>query len=367
MIYRSLSQITEVQFHNRRAVSVQNDILRVTCTIEGGHLAEIQHKTSGINPLWTPPWPSIEPSTYDFSKHPEYGAGNEAHLLSGILGHNICLDTFGSPSPEESAAGIPVHGEGPLIPYEVSAQTPSEVTLRGHLKLAQLRFTRRLKVNTGAPVVLISESIENLSPSDRPIAWTQHVTLGPPFLESGKTQFRITATRSQVGNPSFNENLGPYVPDAEFLWPQCPLKNGGTENLETFTKGPVSGGFTTHLMDRTREQAFFVAWAPASKVVFGYVWKRIDFPWLARWDEHYLRTAPPWNGKAMTCGMEFGVSPFVGSRREMVDRGTLFGVSGFRWLPAHSKMNAEYCAFITNAPKIPESVTWDGAFGIELS
>ncbi len=359
--------MTETKFQNRRAVQIENDQLRVTATVEGGHIAEIQHKATGVNPLWIPPWPSIEPTTHDYAKHPGYGPGNEAQLLSGIMGHNICLDTFGGPSAEEAAAGMPVHGEGPVIPYECSANGDGELTLAGTLRLAQLRFTRYIKLTPGSPVVLISETVENLSASDRPIAWTQHVTLGPPFLESGKTQFRMPATHSKVADASFNDNLGPYLPDAEFAWPLCPFKKGGTEDFRTYTKGPVSGGFTTHLMDPAREQAYFLAWSPETKVLFGYVWKQKDFPWMARWEEHYLRTEPPWNGKGMTCGMEFGVSPFVESRRKMVERGRLFGVPAYHWAPAQSKVSVEYCAFITSTEKMPESVQWDGAFKIQLN
>ena len=359
--------MAEIQFKNRCAVRVENEHVRVTSTVEGGHLAEILHKPTGINPLWNPTWPSIEPSTYNFAQHPEYGAGAEAHLLAGILGHNICLDTFGGPSPEEAAAGMPVHGEGPLIPYEVSGNRDLGLTLTGSLYLAQLRFSRQITLAAGSPVVLISESVENLSPTDRPIAWTQHVTMGPPFLESGKTQFRLSATRSKVGDAGFNDNLGPYVPDAEFLWPQCPLKAGGAEDLRTYTKGPISGGFTTHLMDPAREHAFFLAWSPSAKVLFGYVWKQEDFPWVARWEEHHLRTQPPWNGKAMTCAMEFGISPFVESRRNMVERGSLFGVPAYRWIPARSSLNAQYCAFVTTCEKIPETISWDGAFEVTVA
>ena len=76
--------MSEISYRGRRAVQIENDLLRATTTIEGGHVAEILHKPSGVNPLWTPPWPSIEPSTYRPSKHPEYGASNEAHLLSGF-------------------------------------------------------------------------------------------------------------------------------------------------------------------------------------------------------------------------------------------------------------------------------------------
>ena len=354
------------QFEKRRAVQVENVDVRVTATVEGGHIAEILHKASGVNPLWIPPWPSIEPTTYDAARHPEYGGGPEAQLLAGILGHNVCLDTFGGPSAEEAAAGVPVHGEGPVIPYEVAASGEGEITLTGTLPLAQLRFSRRIKLAEGSTVVRLSETVENLSAVDRPVAWTQHVTLGPPFLESGQTQFRITATRSKVVDATFNDDLGPYQPDAEFDWPFCPLKSGGTEDFRVYTKGPVAGGFSTHLMDPVREQAFFLAWSPKTKVVVGYVWKRADFPWLARWEEHCLRTGAPWNGKAVTCGMEFGVSPMVESRRKMVERGTLFGVPAYRWIPARSEVSAEYCAFVTTADAIPETAKWDREFGVEV-
>ena len=176
----------------------------------------------------------------------------------------------------------------------------------------------------------------------------------------------MPATRSKVGDANFNDNLGPYVPDAEFIWPFCPLKVGGVEDFRTYTKGPVSGGFTTHLMDPLQDHAFFLAWSPTTKVLFGYVWKQKDFPWMARWEEHHLRTSPPWNGKGMTCGMEFGVSPFVQSRRQMVERGSLFNVPGYRWALALSKLQVQYCAFITTANEIPESVQWDGAHKVNF-
>jgi hypothetical protein len=113
-------------------------------------------------------------------------------------------------------------------------------------------------------------------------------------------------------------------------------------------------------MDTAREQVYFLAWSPETKVLFGYMWNRADFPWLARWEENHLRTQPPWNGEGLACAMEFGVSPFVESRRQMVDRGSLFGVPSFRWLPARTKAQVNYSAFITTAESMPESVIWDG-------
>jgi hypothetical protein len=348
-----------ITYRNRRAVSIENDHIRVIATVEGGHLAEILHKPTNVNPLWTPPWPSIEPSTYNRQQYPEYGFDDEAPLLAGILGHNICLDTFGAPSPEEAAAGMPVHGEAPVAPYQVSGGD-KWINLEATLPKAQLRFNRRISIAPDSMVLRISEELENLSPTDRPVAWTQHVTMGPPFLKRRQTQFAITATESKVIDSNFNGGKGMQQSGAKFNWPFCPMKDGRTTDLRVFTADQVSGGFTAHLMDTGRKQAHFFAWSPVTKVLFGYVWNRADFPWLARWEENHIRTQPPWNGEGLACAMEFGVSPFVESRRQMVDRGSLFGVPGFRWLPARTRAQVNYCAFITTSDSMPESVVWDG-------
>ena len=56
-------------YRGRRAASIDNDDLRVTVLVEGGHIAEVFDKRTGVNPLWTPPWPSIEPSSFAAAMH----------------------------------------------------------------------------------------------------------------------------------------------------------------------------------------------------------------------------------------------------------------------------------------------------------
>ena len=41
----------------------------------------------------------------------DMGLHAEAVLVSGIAGHNLCLDYFGGPSKEEAEQGLPIHGE----------------------------------------------------------------------------------------------------------------------------------------------------------------------------------------------------------------------------------------------------------------
>ena len=157
--------MAETKYRNRRAVEIQNEQVRVTVLIEGGHIAEILDKATGVNPMWTPPWPSIEPSAYDRAKHPIYGSDAESKLLGGIMGHNLCLDIFGGVSAEEAAAGLTVHGEASVAQYEI---TSSGAALKMHAAFpyAQLAFARNIALDGDR--VIIDETVENLTATDRP-------------------------------------------------------------------------------------------------------------------------------------------------------------------------------------------------------
>jgi hypothetical protein len=331
-------EITE--YRGRRAVRLENDRVRVTLTIEGGHVAEVLDKSTGVNPLWTPPWPSIEPSTYRPEKHQNYGEGSEAKLLAGIMGHNLCLNLFGGPSAEEAAAGVTVHGEASIAAYDAQVEGGT-LTMRATLAYAQLSIERRVRLDGDS--VQFTETVENLNAFDQPIAWTQHVTLGDPFLAHGKTRFDLTATRSKTYESEFGDL---YPGGTEFDWPYAPGLDGERIDLRVYPDRAESSGFTAHLMDPKQEHVSFGAYSPESGVMFGYKWRRADFPWCGIWEENHSRKQAPWNGKTVARGFEFGVSPMPETRRAMIDRGSLFGVPGFRWLPAKTRITAAYQARI---------------------
>lgn len=345
---------TTTEYRGRRAATIENQHLRLTTLVEGGHVAEVYDKTAGINPLWTPPWPSMEPSAFHAVSHTRYGSGVDARLLAGIMGHNLCLDIFGGPSEEEAAVGLPVHGEASIVPYDIGG-TSTEMILQAHLPLAELQVERRLELRGRA--VRIRETVENLGGTDRPVGWTQHVTLGPPFLQKGVTEFRASATRSRALETTFG--VADYLqPAADFSWPDAPLIGGGTTDLRIFNDAPASSAYTAHLMDPARDDAYFVAFSPSARLAFGCVWRRRDFPWMGIWEENLSRMQPPWNGETITRGMEFGVSPYPESRRQMVDRGRMFDAPTFRWIPAGRRVSVEYWYVSEAAGAIPETLEW---------
>ncbi len=333
--------MTETQFHGRRAFQAENDLIRLTVTAEGGHIAEILDKSTGVNPLWLPPWQTAEMTEWTPEKYPIFGNDVESKLLAGIMGHNLCLDLFGPPSEDEGKAGVFAHAEGGLVPYEFEA-VPDGFIARCVLEDSQLSFSRELRLEGRR--VHVRETVENLSRLGRPIGWTQHVTLGPPFLENGKTEFRVPATQSRA--------IGETT---DFAWPFLP-QGESARDLRVFPAESPSSGYTAHLMDPAIDRSYWVGWSPTSNVAIGYVWNREEFPWLGIWEENRGRTHTPWLGRTLTRGMEFGVSPFPETRQQMIERGSLYGVPGYKWIGGKSTLTATYYAAIAPARSIPDSL-----------
>ena len=343
----------EELFKGRQAVRLENDYLRVTILRQGGHIAEVFDKTAQISPLWIPPWDSVEPSDFTQSDQSQFGTGPDARLLAGIMGHNLCLDIFGAPSPQEARAGLTVHGEASVLSYEITGSL-SHITLQLTLTLAHLRFSRSVELLDRR--LRVQESVENLLPFDRPLAWTQHVTLGPPFLDPKTTQFTASMNRSFVAetDPGSNAYLQLGV---EFTWPMAPNHTGVMCDLRKMHHTSPASGYTAHLADPTREDAFFIAFSPRHRLAFGYAWRRSDFPWLGIWEENCSRQASPWNGITLTRGMEFGTSPIPETRREMVDRHRLLEAPTYRWLDAYGRVETEYWISCKSADRIPEDMS----------
>ena len=346
--------MTGVIFNGRRAAQLENDFLRVTVLQEGGHIAEVFDKRAGVNPLWIPHWTSVEPSAFGPDQYSQFGIGPDAKLLVGIMGHNLCLDLFGGPSPEEAEAGLTVHGEGSICRYEITHDV-SDLLLQVTLPLAQLKFTRSIQLH--GQHIRIREMVENLSAMDRPLAWTQHVTLSPPFLDPVTTQFRASMGRSIVAetDPGFAAYLSP---GSEFTWPMAHRTGGGHADLRQMHATAPASGYTASLATQGNDDAYWVAYAPEFKLAFGYIWKRADFPWLGIWEENCSRLASPWDGRTITRGMEFGVSPFPESRREMVERNRLLDAPAYKWIAGREQLDAEYWIVSQIADAVPESLEW---------
>lgn len=320
----------------------------------GGHICEISlNSVPEVNPLWKPPWTTIDPQRYSPDKHHRvYGPPPDGRLLSGIAGHSLSFDHFGPPSVAETAAGLATHGEAPSAKWrKLKSGASARATLRygATLREAQIDFVRTISLDPKNPLVYCEEHAKNLSSYDRPISWNEHVTFGPPFLQCETTIFDMPATRAKVCSPSYTERIF-LQPDADFTWPNAPRKDGGHSNLRT-TPDQRFGHYTAQLLDPSLQIAFISACNPRQRLLLAYVFRRLDFPWVGNWEERNNRTVAPWKGKTFCRGMEFSTTPFAIPRRDTVDQGRLFGEQTYRWLPAKSDLVIRYLILLLTVPE----------------
>lgn len=341
-------------WQRRKAFVIGNGIVRLTALSGGGHIADLRLVNGpDVSPLWVPPWSTIEPYEYSEKNHKKlYGTTTEGKLLSGIVGHNICLDYFGSPSVEEATHGLSQHGEAPSSRWKARNISVSrhavlfEIAVR--LPVAGLDFTREIRLEKDEQIIYFTETVQNLRKADHFFHWTQHVTLGPQFLSADEATVSIPG-RKAITYPH-DEGNALLATNAEFMWPNAPLAGGGLTDLtKPFTHKGL-GFVIAVLLDPEREIGFVAAVNRALGLCVLYCFKRADFPWVAVWEENQGIKAAPWKGSTQALGLEFSTTPLPVPRRESFLSDRLFGEPRSAFIPAMGAKTVKYVALLAKVP-----------------
>ena len=325
-------------FEGLDAFLLSNGALELTVLSQGSTFARVvlADDPEKLSPLWNPTRVARE-------------AGKQS-VPESAQGHFICVDGFGSVSPEEKAAGLPFHGEAHGARFEVKNYakegSTTILTLTTKLPLTQELFTRTVRMVEGENVIYVESELESLLAFDRPVFWAEHATVGPPFLEPGVTVFDISAQRAKTRpyDPE-NEGMQHRLPSGkDFTWPEAPGLHTPTVNLRETPAELNLGDHCTCLMDPTRRLVFITMLNPEKRLLLGYLFKPQEYPWTQSW-EYYPRD------KNSARGLEFSTQPFDVPRREMVQLNSMFGAPVYRWLPAHTKIESRFLMFYTHSPE----------------
>jgi hypothetical protein len=284
------------------------------------------------------------------------------------LGHFVCVDGFGPSSPEERKAGLPMHGEANRVPWNVVSSgrqgTTFTIAFTATLPLVHETFRRTIHLVDGENVVYVESELESLLAFDRPINWGEHATIGPPFLELGRTAVEMSAKRAMTRS---HESQSPNPPHRlasfrEFTWPMAPGLNGESVDVRLPPTTTPVGDHTTSLMDESRRLVFVTAFHAEKRRLLGYVFRREEYPWTQLWENY------PANGR-LARGLEFAVQPFDMPRRDVIQDNSLLGAPTYRWLPAKSTISSSFLMFYTRTPegmtRVDELVLDQGRLTIE--
>lgn len=343
-------------WNGRKAYELGNETIRLTALLGGGHIADLRLRSGpDVSPLWVPPWQTIEPYEYDEETHKHsYGTITEGKLLSGLVGHNICLDYFGSPSPEEAEQGLSQHGEAPSSKWSaknISGESTAALEMKVTLPIAGLDFHREIRARKNEPIVYFTEQIRNLRKADHFFHWTQHVTLGPQFLSPDTSTVTIPGQRAITFPHGYDEGKALLASDAEFEWPNAPMVQGGTTDLtRPFTHHGL-GFVVAVLLDKRRGLGFIGAVNHSLGLCIVYCFHRNDFPWVAVWEENQGIAAAPWSQRTQARGLEFSTTPLPVYRRESFLSGNVLGEPRNGFIPALGSRTVRYAAFLARVPQ----------------
>lgn len=268
------------------------------------------------------------------------------------LGHFVCVDGFGPVSAEERAAGLPGHGEAHRVLWDLIVYEKKDGVLTAGfsatLPIVQEIFRRTVRMVDGESVVYVDSELESLLGFDRPINWGEHATIGGPFLEQGKTFTEMSARRamtrsyaSEAVTPPDNHRLADF---AEFTWPMAPGADGTPVDIRVAPVVTPVMDQTASLMDAARRLVFVASMHPDAHAIFGYVFRREEYPWLQIWDSYPM---PP---RSSSRGMEFATEPFDLPRRDVIQTNSMFDTPTYRWLPARSTMRSSFVMFYARTP-----------------
>jgi hypothetical protein len=358
-------------FEGRPAVRFANDIIAVTVLTGGGHIASIEPAAGGVNPLWVPGWPTVDPSLRTVVDPAIYGEGMEGMLLSSIGGHSLCLDVFGSHSEGETRSGLTFHGEAGMVTWDAvegkSDDTSVTLVMAARLPRTAIDVTRRFTLSRGEAVVRVEETMVNRVGFERAMGRSQHATIGAAFLEPSPALFACNADRGQTW-PTRDETDSFFALDAAFDYPMVPLEAGGETDWRRYPREPKSADLCTLRIRPEDDRGWFVCAQNDHRSALVYAWERAAFPWLMTWEENRTRAVPPWNGKELTRGMEFTSYAFATSRRSNVEMGHLHDTPTFEWLDAYETSTTtfsfglfEYDGDFDEAPVLEK--TADGRLG----
>ncbi len=241
-------------------------------------------------------------------------------MLSGLAGHNICLDFFGPPSAEEARRGLSEHGEAPWSQWHETGVSVGlqRVTLKLSVSLpvAQLRFRRKLELRRDESVIYFEEMVRNERKADHFFHWAQHVTLGLPFLSPDDAHVSIPGTQALTYPHGYDGGRALLSSNKIFRWPRAPLRRGGSIDLSRPFLHRGLGFVVCVLLERKKQIGFIAAVNRKLGLLVAYCFRRSNLPWVAIWEENLGISAPPWKKRTRARGLEFSTTPLPLLRRE---------------------------------------------------
>ncbi len=309
-------------------ISLHNDKTILTIDLFGGAITNFHLKSIDINPL-----------SFVFSKEqmPENNKDGVPYK-----GHFLCLGRWGEPSSDEINAGLPNHGQVANILWgleKISAQNNLE--MKALARLEGLRVNRKIILDEENPVFVVKEVVQNFGSLGRLYNIVQHPTLAAPFLD----QDTIVDCNAGVG---FDQAFYKQIGSNTLHWPFA--KNDKQNEIDLRKSSQPYNAVFSFVIKKDDEHGWLTAFSPKHNLLFGYVWKRSDYPWIHLW-QHYADDIIQYRG------IEFGTAGIHQPFNEILNTASiLFDEKTVAFIDAGESITKNYFSFIYNTDAECEEV-----------
>jgi hypothetical protein len=268
-----------------------------------------------------------------------------------FMGHFLCFDRWGPPTPSEEANGFHHHGEASTEVWRMLAEP---VTQKGKisclmmcsLPMGGLQLTRKIELSEKDPVYFVTEEIKNLNKYGRIFNIVQHVSIAPPFLDT-TTLFDNNTVKGFEGKEDASMNQEEIV----LKWP-VGIHDGEKVSFRQFrNKWPRVSSFVYNQDDK---YGWVTACNSKKNIMLGYIWEIADYPWINFW--RLMQ-----NGIPEAYGMEFGTTGLHETLPVVAKKGKIFGQNIYDFIDADEVISKSFTAFLA---KIPED--YKGVDKIEM-
>ncbi|MEP6926067.1 MAG: hypothetical protein ABI834_00455 [Ginsengibacter sp.] len=301
-------------------VKLENNKSVVTIDLYGGAITNFKFKYIDVNPL-----------SFAFSKEQMPVNNKEG---APYKGHFLCVGRWGEPSAGEINAGLPNHGQFANILWNVEVNKEQNILkMNATASLEGLSIERKIILDKENSVYAVKEVVQNINPLGRLYNMVQHPTLAAPFLNE-------TTIIDCNASSGFDQAFYKEVDSNTIQWPNA---KDDKQNVIDLKKSitPYNTVFS-FIVKKDCEYGWVTAFSPKHNLLFGYIWKRSDYPWIHLW-QHYT------NGVISYRGIEFGTAGIHQPFNEILNTSTiLFGEKTFAFIDAGEPVSKNYFSFINN-------------------
>ncbi|MEP7111268.1 MAG: hypothetical protein ABI760_24950 [Ferruginibacter sp.] len=299
-------------------IKLENQKSVITIDLFGGAITNFRLKNIDINPL-----------SFAFSKEQMPVNNKEG---APYQGHFLCLGRWGEPSEGEINAGLPDHGQFANILWHIEDNKHNHVLkMKVAAPLEGLSIERKIILDEEHPVVAVKELVQNINPLGRLFNMVQHPTLAAPFLD--KTT--IIDCNGWVG---FDQAHYKDVSSKILQWPVA--KDSREHKVDMRKSLSAYNAVFSFVIKPGCEYGWVTAFSPADNLLFGYIWKRSDYPWIHHW-QHYK------DGNIQYRGIEFGTAGIHQPFNEIINTNpVLFGEKTFAFIDAGQYIYKNYFSFL---------------------